>query len=185
MKINWKQAYMGIKTLMISIFLITTICGFSQDHDSSVLSYQGGLKKFDKLIFDEISNTDILSQDSFYKKPFLFYQAVFEVGKNGNIGDVWVNSLYDTALFSSIDSAILKSNGAWINHTNKKLLVVLPIYYNIVNRDTAGGGSFKELSERTDNSGSLKISDRYYQKGSTNEVVHLKPMKIVSLTPVH
>jgi hypothetical protein len=185
MKIKLKQANMGIKIPLILIFMITMLSGFSQDPDSTTLTYQGGFKKFDRLIFNEISNSDASSQDSFYKKPFLFYQVIFEVGKNGNIGDVWINSLYDTALFSSIDSAIMKSNGAWTNHTNKKLLVVLPVYYNIVNSDTAGDGTLKEVSERTDNSGSLKISDRYYQKGSIRQVVHLKPMKIVSFTPVN
>jgi hypothetical protein len=176
---------MGIKILLISILLITALGGFSQDPDSSILAYQGGFKKFDRLIFNEISNADVLSQDSFYKKPFLFYQAIFEVQKNGNIGDVWLNSLYDTALFSSIESAIMKSNGAWINHTNKKLLVVLPVYCNIDNTDTAGDATLKELSERIDNSGSLNISDRYYQNGSPRKVVHLKPVKIVFFSPVH
>jgi hypothetical protein len=176
---------MGIKTLLILIFPMTTLCGFSQDSDSSALSYQGGLTKFTKLVLNEISIADATTVDSFYKKPFLFYQVIFEVGKNGNIGDVWIISLYDTALFSSIDSAIMKSNGAWINHTNKKLLVVLPVYYNIVNNDTSGGGSFKELYERTDNSGTLQISDRYYQNGSAAQVVHIKPVKIVALSPVH
>jgi hypothetical protein len=179
-----EQTYMGSKTILISIFLITTHCGFSQDPDSSELSYQGGFKKFNRLIIYELSISDIVAQDSFYKKPYLFYQVIFEVDKKGNIEDIWLNSLYDTSLFSSIWSAIRKSSGAWINHTNKKLMVVLPVYYNIVNQDTAVNATLKELDERIDNSKSLKISDRYYHNGSPGQVVHLKPVKIVALSPV-
>jgi hypothetical protein len=79
----------------------------------------------------------------------------------------------------------MKSNGAWINHTNNKMLVVLPVYGNIDNMDTAGDATLKELSERIDNSGALKISDRFYQNGFPCKVVHLKPVKIVFFSPVH
>ena len=176
---------MGSKTILISIFLMTTQCGFSQDTDSLELSYQGGFQKINQLILYEMSNSDVAAQDSFYKKPYLFYQVIFEVDKKGNIEDVWLNSLYDTSLLSSLWSAIRKSSGSWINHTNKKLLVVLPVYYNIINQDTAGNGTLKEIAERIDNSESLKISDRYYHNGSPGQVVHLKPVKIVAFSPVH
>lgn len=167
------------------IFFIVSFACFAQVFDSTILEYKNGYQKFENLVSHETSVADITSYDSFYKKPYFFYLVMFQVNKYGKIGDVWINSIYDSILSSSILAAIEKSSGFWINHSGENLLAVLPVYYNNVDKEVVGNATLKEVYEHIDNTDSLKIFDRFYKNGQPAKTVHLKAIKIVALSPIH
>jgi hypothetical protein len=174
------------KTLVaFAFFLAAFISGHAQVYDSTILTFGGGYGKLEKLVLNETSISDALQNDSFYKNPYLYYQVIFNVGKDGTIGDIWINSLYDTALVSSILAAMKKTNGLWVNNSGTDIVAVLPIYYNNVSSDTMGDLMFKQIYDRTDNSKSVKIFSSFYRNWAPRKIVHLKAIKIVALPPYH
>ena len=101
------------------------------------------------------------------------------------MGDIWINSLYDTALVSSILGAMKKTNGLWVNNSGAELVVVLPIYYNNIPNDSFSDLMFKQIYDRIDNSRSVKIFSSFYQNWTLRKMVHLKAIKIVGFPPNH
>jgi hypothetical protein len=174
------------KTLIaIAFFLASSFCGHAQFYDSTELTFVGGYGKLERLVLNESTESDVLQNDSFYKTPYMFYQVIFNVSKDGRIGDIWINSLFDTALVGSILTAMKKTNGLWVNNSGVALVAVLPIYYNNVSNDTLGDLMFKQIYDRIDNTKSVKIFSSFYQNWKPRKIVLLKAIKIVSLPPVH
>jgi hypothetical protein len=174
------------KTFIVLAFSLTAFyCGHAQGSDSTVLTFAGGYGKLEKLVSYETSISEVVQNDSFYKRQYFYYQVIFNVRKDGTMGDIWINSLFDTALVGSILEAMKKTNGRWINNSGTELVAVLPIYYNNVSNDTLGDVTFKQVYDRTDNSQSVKIFSRFYQNWTPRRTVILKAIKIVALSPVH
>jgi hypothetical protein len=173
------------KTLTaVAFFLTAFLFGNAQSYDSTELTYKDGYGKLEKLVLNETSISDVLQNDSFYKKQYLYYQVIFNVSKEGAIGDIWINSLFDTALVGSILSAMKKTNGLWVNHSGAELVAVLPIFYNNVSNDTLSDIGFKQLYDRIDNTQSVKIYSSFFQNWNLQKIVHLKAIKIVAIPPV-
>jgi hypothetical protein len=172
------------KLLSIAFPLTAFFCGNAQVYDSTELTFAGGYGKFEKLVLNEISISDVLQNDSFYKNHYLYYQVVLNVSRNGTIGDIWINSLFDTALVGNILAAMKKTSGFWENHSGAELIAVLPIYYNNITNDTLGDVSFKQIYDRTDNELSPKIFNSFFKEWKPQRVIRLKAIKIVSLPPV-
>jgi hypothetical protein len=170
---------------VISFFMLKAACSKAQYYDSTSLTYADGYKKLQKLIHSEISISDVASTDSFYNKPYSFYQVLFKVDKNGAIGDIWINSIYDSALSSILLLAMIKSNGHWTNHSGTGVMAILPVYiYNVSkeNFENMSPGQIYDIKDKTE---SLKIFNSYYQNWGPGKTVMLKPIKIVEYGIVH
>lgn len=173
------------KLIVLAFFLFAFLYGSAQVYDSTVLTFSGGFGKLEKLVGYETSISDALQNDSFYKNQYIYYQVIFNISKDGNMGDIWINSLYDTALVSSILGAMKKTNGLWVNNSGAELVVVLPIYYNNIPNDSFSDLMFKQIYDRIDNSKSVKIFSSFYQNWTLRKMVHLKAIKIVGFPPNH
>lgn len=170
--------------LVFSFSLFTTICSQAQVYDSTVLTYADGYGKFQQLINYEISIADVTLTDSFNNKPYLFYQVSFKVDENGAIGDIWINSIYDSALSSGILSAIKKSNGHWVNHLGTELMAIVPVYYyNLYENNSFENMSLTQVYDQIDDTKSMKIFSSYYQNGNPGKTVILKAIKIITTGP--
>lgn len=180
-----KQHGMRKKFIVLAFFLYVFLYSQAQVYDSTVLAFTGGYGKLEKLVLNETSASDVMQNDSFYKNRYIYYQVIFNVARDGTMGDIWINSLYDTSLVSSFLEAMKKTNGLWINNSRAELVAVLPIYFNNVPGDTLGNLMFKQIYERIDNTGSVKIFSSFYQNWVLRKIVHLKPIKIVSFPPYH
>ncbi len=171
--------------IVISFFMLKAQCSKAQYYDSTVLTYTDGYKKLQQLVNDEIGNSDVFQTDSFYNKPYSFYQVLFQVDKNGAIGDIWINSIYDSALSSSLLLAIKKSQGHWTNHSGTGILAVLPIYFYNISKENYENMSISQIYDIKDKTESMKIFNNYYQNWSPGKTIILKPIKIVATGIVH
>jgi hypothetical protein len=173
------------KKLIPAFFLFVFFSSQAQKYDSTSLTFTDGYEKLEKLVGYETSISDALQNDSFYKNEYLFYEVILNIGKDGTMGDIWINSLYDTALASSILEAMKKTNGLWVNNSGSELVVVLPIYYNNIPGDSFSNLMFKQIYDRIDNSRSVKIFSSFYQNWESRKLVYLKAIKIVGFPPNH
>lgn len=172
--------------VVFSFLVLKAACSKAQYYDSTVLTYADGYGKLQQLINYEIGISDVAQTDSFYNKPYSFYQVLFKVDKNGAIGDIWINSIYDSALSSSILLAIKKSKGHWTNHSGTAIMAILPVYYYNVSKDESFQNmSLSQIYDLKDKTESMKIFNSYYQNWSPGKTVMLKAIKIVTTGMVH
>ena len=143
------------------------------------------IPKLQQLVNYEISISDVFQTDSFYNKPYSFYQILFRVDKNGAIGDIWINSIYDSALSSSLLLAINKSQGHWTNHSGTEIMAILPVCFYNVSKENYENMSYNQIYDIKDKTESMKIFNSYYQNWYPGKTVMLKAIKIVATGIVH
>ncbi len=120
---------LAISRFLIYFMLLHSLTGFSQAPDSINLEYVGRAGGLGRLMLNEVSNADRLSDEDFYKIHHIYYEVQFRIDKCGKLGEqIIINSVNDTTLRQTILQAMKKSQGHWINHAGKDLLVIQPIH---------------------------------------------------------
>ncbi len=170
------------KTLTIARFLLYFMLfhgldGFSQIADSANLEYVGRAGGLGRLMLDEVSNADRLSEEDFYKIHHIYYEVQFRIDKSGKLrGQIIINSVNDTTLRQTILQAMKKSQGHWINHTGKDLLVIQPIHlYN-----DSGDSLFTDSTLKI-----LPVWHAAYNQWEESKILYLTTIEIKTFAPVH
>lgn len=157
--------------------LLHGLAGYSQIPDSAYLEYKGRPGGLGRLMLDEVSNSDRLSDEDFHRIHHIYYEVQFRMDKSGKLGEqIIINSINDTSLRQSILQAMKKTQGHWINHAGKDMLVILPIHlYN-----DSGDSVFTDST--------MKISPVWhasYNRWEESSILYLTTIEIKSFPPVH
>ena len=162
---------------LLCLMLLSGLHGFSQMPDSSYLEYAGSPGGLGRLMLNEVSNSDRLSEEDFYKIHHIYYEVQFRIDKNGTLGEqVIINSVNDTSLRQTILQTMKKTQGHWINHSGKDLLVILPIHlYN-----DSGDSVFTDSTMKI-----LPVWHASYNRWEETKILYLATIKIKTFPPVH
>jgi hypothetical protein len=150
------------------LLTLPSLASFGQS--DSLIGYQGGLSRLNKVFLDALDRGVQRYHHDEGKWHDLHFLATFEVSADGAVGPVVsVVADNDSSLFPRIRTAISVTSGKWINHTGEPRTIVLPINIHYVYDDP-----------RYNQADTLRLYQESYDGGVRKKVIYLKPITIES-----
>ena len=161
---------------LLCFMLLHVLPGYSQIPDSAYLEYKGRPGGLGRLMLNEVSNADRFSDEDFHKIRHIYYDVQFRIDRTGKLGEqITINSVNDSSLRQTILQAMKKTQGHWINHTGKDMVVILPIHLN----NESGDSVFTDSTMKM-----LPVWHASYNHWEESKILYLTSIEITTYPTV-